>query len=133
MMFHILLFYLILIEFVNYPPLLNASFEGNFEVVKLLLTQKKKKNITDKKQQDEINVLFLIFQIIQMNKKDLVHIHHYQHFYVNQYVLLYSQIVNSMYLIVDSFWASHTIVLFNSINNSFGLLSCVAARISYLN
>lgn len=104
------------------------------EILKLLnFCWLKKKNITDKKQQDEINVHFLIFQIIQMNKKDLVHIHHYQHFYVNQEVLLYSHIVNSMYLIVDSFWASHTIVLFNSINNAFGLLSCVAARISYLN
>ncbi|KAK8864950.1 hypothetical protein M9Y10_010477 [Tritrichomonas musculus] len=58
---------------------------------------------------------------------------------------LCSQIVTSMYLIVDSFWVSHTIggdgltatgavSLLEAINNSFGLylLSCVSARISYL-
>ena len=58
---------------------------------------------------------------------------------------LCSQIVSSMYLIVDSFWVSHTIgadgltatgvvSLLETINNAFGLylLSCVSARISYL-
>ena len=58
---------------------------------------------------------------------------------------LCSQIVTSMYLIVDSFWVSHTIgadgltatgavSLLEAINNAFGLylLSCVSARISYL-
>lgn len=58
---------------------------------------------------------------------------------------LCSQIVNSMYLIVDSFWVSHSIggdglaatgavSLIESANNAFGLylLSCTAARISYL-
>lgn len=58
---------------------------------------------------------------------------------------LCSQVVTSMYLIVDSFWVSHTIgadgltatgavSLLEAINNSFGLylLSCVSARISYL-
>ena len=58
---------------------------------------------------------------------------------------LCSQVVTSMYLIVDSFWVSHTIgadgltatgavSLLEAINNAFGLylLSCVSARISYL-
>lgn len=59
--------------------------------------------------------------------------------------LLCSQIVTSMYQIVDSFWVSHTIgadgltaigsvSLLEAINNAFGLyfLSCVSSRISYL-
>ncbi|KAK8834246.1 hypothetical protein M9Y10_035714 [Tritrichomonas musculus] len=58
---------------------------------------------------------------------------------------LCSQVVSSLYSIVDSFWVSHTIgadgltatgsvSLLEAINNAFGLylLSCVSSRISYL-